>query len=57
MRYQLAFRFADCETEAAAMCAEWNRRATPYMRKKHPAHYTPWNCPEEPGKFIVWFHR
>lgn len=55
-KYQLWFEFAESEEEAKRLCALRDSQATPYMRRKHPAHYTPWNNREQPGLFVVWSH-
>lgn len=55
-KYQLWYEFAKSEEDAKRLCKLRDSQATPYMRKHHPAGYTPWNCREEPGLFIVWSH-
>ena len=56
-KYQLTFEFHSTEEQAAAACERLNKTATPYMRKHHPAHYTPWESLDgRESKFIVWFH-
>ena len=41
-KYYLNFEFTETEDEAKSIVAERNRSASPYARRKHPAHYTPW---------------
>ena len=56
-KYHLTFKFCDTEGVAQALCGEINANATPYMRRKHPAHYTPWDSRD--GKehcFVVWYY-
>ena len=57
-RYQLRFTFAASEEEARTICARYNRLASPYCRKRYPAHFTPWTStsPTDPARFIVWYH-
>ena len=56
-RLQLAFSFCATEAQAIEQCAEYDRRATRYCRKRYPAHYTPWesSSPEDTAHFIVWY--
>ena len=54
MKYTLWFDIVDSEAAAVALCSRLNQQATPYMRKRHPAHATPWNEPTMPGAWIVW---
>ncbi len=53
-RYRTTFQFFDTEEEAKAFCDKENLNR--YIRKKHPAHYTPWVSQDESEhKFVVWF--
>ena len=54
-KYQYRFKFVDTEEEAKEFCEAQNRQATRYMRKNHPAHYTPWNSRDE-YKFVCWYY-
>lgn len=45
-RYRPAFEIFKTEEEARAFCDGFNATASPYVRRKHPAHYTPWSAPE-----------
>lgn len=55
MRYRKTFTFANTEQEAQTLCAEFNRN--PYLRRKHPAHYTPWTSRDQTEhKFVVWHY-
>lgn len=53
-RYQTTFQFFDTEDQAAAFCRTENRN--PYIRRKHPAHYTPWSSADgTQRKFVAWY--
>lgn len=57
MRYRKIFEFCGTEEQAQALCANINANATRYMRKKHPAHYTPWSSQDgKEHKFVVWYY-
>ena len=53
--YRLTFDFVETEEQAQALCDSINARQTRYMRKKHPAHYTPWDSQDGEHIFIVWY--
>ena len=56
MRYRESFKFKNTEKQAIEFCDRMNKQATPYVRKHHPAHFTPWNSLD--GKehlFIAWY--
>jgi len=60
--YQLTFKLIENDEQAAkAFCDEINKGYTYYMRKHHPAHYTPYFIPDNDHKgtpwngFIVWY--
>lgn len=54
-RYQYGFQFFDSEAAAKAFCAECN--CNPYIRRKHPAHYTPWSSSDgKEHKFVAWYY-
>lgn len=55
MKHQLTFNFFETEAGARAFCECWNKQQTYYMRKKHPAHFTPWQSGAE-SKFIAWYY-
>lgn len=55
-RFQLSFRILKTEQEAAAFCAAENARATPYQRKKYPAHYTFTTWKDGSSGFVCWYH-
>lgn len=58
MRYQKTFEFCDTEEQAKAMCQTIDARATRYMRKHHPAYYTPWTSQDgSENKFAVWYYQ
>ena len=53
-RYRLTFTFANTEEQAKIFCDNENKNA--YIRKNHPAHYTPWSSQDETEhKFICWY--
>ena len=55
-RYRLTFKFADTEGQAKAFCDMQNRSYSYYVRKNHPAHYTPWSSQDgTEHKFICWY--
>lgn len=56
MKKQLSFKICDTEENAIELCASINASVSYYMRKNHPANYTPWSNSEgtEHG-FIVWY--
>lgn len=55
-RYTLSAVFVATWSDAQRMVEQFNSAATPYMRKRHPAHFTPWesNSPTDPAHFVVW---
>ena len=58
MALRLTFQFFDTEAAAARFCMEYTREYP--RRKKHSAHYTPWEGKEQHGtithKFIAWYY-
>lgn len=55
-KYNLTFEFADTEEKARTFCNAINRNYTRYMRKNHPAHYTPWSSQDgKEQKFVCWY--
>lgn len=55
MKLSLWYEIVDSEQKARDICERENR-AHPRRIAKHRAHYTPWNHPEAPNHFIVWFY-
>lgn len=57
-KYRLSFKFTETEEQASALRDRLNSETTPYMRKHHPAHFTPWESSSQtdPAHFIVWFY-
>lgn len=56
MRYKLTFEFTETEEQAKRIADNYNATATPYARKHHKGHYTPWeskdpNCTKH---FVVF---
>lgn len=57
-KYQLWFEFRNTEKEAQTLCDLVNKNYTPYMRKNHKAHYTPWQSKDgTENLFICWYMR
>ena len=55
-RYQLNFQFFDSWSEAQAFCDYKNKTATPYCRRRYPAHYTPWTSSNGKQKYVALYH-
>lgn len=55
MLYRLAFNHFRTETEAQEFYDLWNRQQSPYMRRKHPAHFTPCKVGDE-SLFVAWYY-
>lgn len=63
-KYNLAYHLVEGdEAGAARFCAEVNAAASPYVRRRYPASYTPYHIKDNygPGKdwsgWICWYHR
>lgn len=57
-KYRTTFDFFDTEEQAQVFCDKENKSASPYVRKKYPAHYTPWSSQDgKEHKFIAWYVR
>lgn len=55
MKYYASFDFYNTETEAEAARKRYQQTATPYQRKKYPAHVTPWTSADgTEKKFLCW---
>lgn len=53
-RYKMTFTFFDTEEQAQIFCSKENSNS--YIRKNHPAHYTPWNSQDgKENKFVAWY--
>ncbi len=53
-RYKWTFAFCNTEDEAIRLCDRENSNR--YIRKKHPARYTPWSSRDgKENKFVVWY--
>lgn len=53
-RYRKTFKFCETENEAKRFCESENKNR--YIRKHHPAHYTPWSSQDgKEHKFIAWY--
>ena len=57
MKATMNFRFVNTEAEAVALTEQRQAQATRYMRKKHPAHFTPWESQDRSTKkFVVFWY-
>lgn len=56
MKKQYTFDFVNTEEEAQKKCEAINTRQSYYMRKKHPAHYTPWTSKDGSEHLFVVFY-
>ena len=56
-KYRLTFDFTETEEQAKALCNRINSNYSYYMRKNHPAHYTPWTAQDGTSEkhFVVWY--
>lgn len=53
-RYSMTFKFFDTEEQAKSFCD--NENLNRYIRKNHPAHYTPWTSQDgTEHKFVAWY--
>lgn len=57
-RYTLSAVFTATQSDAQRMVEQFNSAATPYMRKRHPAHFTPWQSSSQTDSahFVVWHY-
>lgn len=62
-KYYLTYKLIENDENAARLfCNDVNATATPYQRRKYPAHYTPYNIRDNYGPgmdwngFICWYH-
>lgn len=56
MRYRKTFQFFDTEAQAAQFCESMNS-GNAYLRRKHPAHYTPWISRDgSEHKYVAWYY-
>ena len=56
-KYRYTFDFVKTEAEAVKRCEQINKGSTYYMRKKHPAHFTPWAANDGSFTgFVVWYY-
>ena len=56
-KYYRSFYFANTEGEARQAVERLNRNASPYMRRNHPAAYTPWTSLDgSQTLFCVWYN-
>lgn len=57
-KYNLTFQFVETAEKAQALCDRVNAAYTCYMRKKHPAYFTPWKAADGSIKYnYVVFYR
>jgi len=62
-KYHLTYHLIEgSKQEAQQFCENINRNATPYARRKYPAHYTPYKIENNDGNgndwngWICWYH-
>lgn len=55
-RLTLAYHIVSTENEAASFCDAENAKATPYQRKRYPAHYTFTTWKDGTSGFVCWYH-
>lgn len=56
--YQTMFKFFETAEQAERFCDSCNKSATAYIRKHHPAHFTPWQSgsPTDTAHFVAWYY-
>lgn len=56
MKHTWMVKFVETEEEAKAFCSSCNKSATPYVRRRYPSHYTPWESMDHKEKlFCCWY--
>lgn len=53
-RWSYTFHICASEDIAREFCERAMRGVSAYVKKKYPAHYTPWNEPGYPDHFVAW---
>lgn len=57
-KYNLRYKFFNTQEEAQNFCSMHNASATAYMRKKHPANFTPWRSKDgSENLFVCWYYQ
>lgn len=57
MKLRLTFNFFDTESSANHFCDTFNKKASYYIRKNKPAHFTPWVSQDgTEHKYIAWYY-
>ena len=57
-RYQKTFIFCDTAERAQTFCNEYNKNSSAYIRRKRPAHFTPWISQDgSEEKYICWYYQ
>lgn len=57
-KYYKTFTFCSSLEEARAICYSHNASSTEYMRRNHPAHFTPWISQDgNEKKYICWYYQ
>lgn len=56
--YQTMLKFFETAEQAKRFCDSYNKSATAYIRKNHPAHFTPWqsSSPTDTAHFVAWYY-
>lgn len=56
-KYRYTFELKKTIEEATNLCAMINKNYTYYMRKHHPAHFTPWSANDGSfDGFVCWYY-
>lgn len=54
--YRKTFIFCDTMEQAKTFCDTQNANVSAYIRRKRPAHFTPWNSQDgREKKYICWY--
>ena len=57
-KYRATFDFVKTEEQAQAALQAYRDNATPYVRKRYPGCYTPWESQDGTEHlFVVWTYR
>lgn len=56
-KYHLTFKLIESEKDVKEFCDRHNAEASPYERKRYPAHYTPYQTSDNSfDGYIAWYH-
>lgn len=53
-RWSYTYHICENETVAKKVCDNAMRGLSAYVKKKYPAHFTPWNQPGYDGYCVAW---